>query len=110
MDAAGNASSVHAAGRRARDIAERGRAAVAALVGVRPEQVIFTSGGTEANAQVIANAIHGGARRLIVSAAEHPCVAKAADASGAAVETWPINRDGVVELAWLEERLARWDA
>jgi len=77
---------------------------------VKPEQVIFTSGGTEANAQAIANAVRSGARRLIVSAAEHPCILKAADASGVVVETWPINRDGVVEVAWLEERLARWDA
>jgi cysteine desulfurase len=110
MDVGGNASSVHAAGRRARDLAERGRAAVAALVGVRPEQVIFTSGGTEANAQAIANAVRCGSRRLIVSAAEHPCITKAADACGAAVETWPVNADGVVELGWLEERLSRWDA
>jgi cysteine desulfurase len=110
MDVAGNASSVHAAGRKARDIAERGRAAVAGLLGVRPEQVIFTSGGTEANAQAVANAVRAGSRRLIVSAAEHPCILKAADAAGVAVESWPINPDGVAELAWLDERLARWDA
>lgn len=106
----GNPSAVHAAGRRARAVVEAGRSAVAALVGVAPEQVVFTSGGTEANIQAVASGVAAGSRRLIVSAAEHPCVVKAAGRSGAAMEVWPLTRDGVVDFGWLDARLARWDA
>src|SRR3546814_10515488 len=49
LSAWGNPSSVHGYGRAARQIVERARAEVAALVGAEPRQVVFTSGGTEAN-------------------------------------------------------------
>ena len=110
MGNVGNASSAHAAGRRARETAETAREAVGALVGARAADVVFTSGGTEANAQAVLSAVRAGSRRLILSAAEHPCVVRTAEASGAAVEVWPINGDGLVELDWLQARLARWDA
>ena len=65
----GNPSSVHAAGRAARAIVEKAREQVAALVGARPADVIFTSGGTEANALAIESAVLGaGCRRLIIGA------------------------------------------
>ncbi|MEK6608411.1 MAG: aminotransferase class V-fold PLP-dependent enzyme, partial [Myxococcota bacterium] len=48
-DAFGNPSSIHAAGRRARELVEQARAEVAALVGATPDEIVFTSGGTEAN-------------------------------------------------------------
>ena len=110
MGCVGNASSAHAAGRKARESAESAREAVAALVGARPQDVIFTSGGTEANAQAVLSAVRAGARRLILSGAEHPCVVRTAESSGAAVEVWPLNRQGQVELGWLADRLARWDS
>ncbi len=53
LDLTGNASSVHAEGRAARRVIEEAREEVAQLVGARPEQVIFTSGGTEANNMVL---------------------------------------------------------
>ncbi|HEX6144564.1 MAG TPA: aminotransferase class V-fold PLP-dependent enzyme, partial [Geminicoccaceae bacterium] len=49
----GNPSSVHRAGRRARRLIEESRAAVAALVGAAPADLIFTSGGSEANNQAL---------------------------------------------------------
>src|SRR5689334_12940204 len=73
----GNPSSVHAAGRAVRAVIEDARSKVAALVGARAQDVIFTSGGSEANALALRGAVEGsletGARltRLFVSAIEH---------------------------------------
>lgn len=102
----GNPSAVHAAGRRARARVETARAQVAELVGADPTSVIFSSGGTESNAQAVVSAIAGGCERLIVSATEHPCVAEAATASGKPVKMLPVDRDGVVDLKKLESLLA----
>ena len=103
----GNPSAVHAAGRRTRARIETARAQVADLVGADPTAVIFSSGGTESNAQAIASALAAGCERLIVSATEHPCVAEAAMVSGAPVEVMPVDANGVVDLDWLAQALAR---
>ena len=103
----GNPSAVHAAGRRARARIETARAQVADLVGADPTSVVFSSGGTESNAQAILSALAAGCERLIVGATEHPCVAEAAAVSGKPVETIPVDADGIVDLAWLAEALAR---
>ena len=103
----GNPSAVHAAGRRARARVETARGQVADLVGADPTAIVFTSGGTEANAQAIISALAAGCERLIVSATEPPCVAEAALASGKPVEVLPVGGDGVVDLDWLAEALAR---
>ena len=105
----GNASSVHGAGRAARAIIERARERVAALAGSRPENVIFTSGGTEANALALWGAVHGAVdaearlTRLFVSAIEHESVrANAASiaerVAGVRLETIPVTADGVADL------------
>ena len=98
LTAVGNPSSVHGFGRAARARLETAREQVAALVGARPAQLMFTSGGTEAN-----NLALTGARRerVLVSAIEHDSVLKAA-----AAETIPVDRRGVVDLAALERLLA----
>jgi len=103
----GNPSAVHAAGRRARARVETARAQVADLVGADPTAVVFSSGGTESNAQGVMSALAAGCERLIVGATEHPCVTEAAIASGAPVEVLPVDADGVVDLAWLDEALKR---
>jgi cysteine desulfurase len=102
----GNPSAVHAAGRRARARIETARAQVADLVGADPTAVVFSSGGTESNAQAIVSAIAAGCERLIVSATEHPCVAEAATASAKPVKMLPVDRDGVVDLKKLAQLLA----
>jgi cysteine desulfurase len=107
---AGNPSSVHASGRAARAMVEQARTEIAALVGGPASTVVFTSGGTEANALAIESAVATGSRRLIVSAIEHDSVLESAKASGAAVEFLPVNADGLADLAWLGDRLSRWDA
>jgi cysteine desulfurase len=109
IQAGGNPSSVHAAGRVARALVEDARGAVAALVGAPASTVVFVSGGTEANALAIGSARAAGSRRLIVSAIEHDSVLETARQSGAEVEVLPVDRDGLADLGWLENRLSRWD-
>ena len=103
----GNPSAVHAAGRRARARVETARAQVAGLVGADATAVVFSSGGTESNAQAIVSALAAGCERLIVSATEHPCVAEAAAVSGRSIEVLPVDANGVVDLDWLAQALAR---
>lgn len=79
-----NASSMHEAGRRARARVESARAAVALLVGAGadPEQIIFTSGGSESNNTVFSTMFHlgrkGPRKGIVTTAIEHPCVLNAA--------------------------------
>ena len=71
-EAFGNPSSLHAAGRAARDLVERARREVAQLVGALAEEVVFTSGGTESDQMAIPRSGH-----VVVSAVEHPAVMSA---------------------------------
>ncbi|MCO6417642.1 aminotransferase class V-fold PLP-dependent enzyme [Siccirubricoccus sp. KC 17139] len=100
LEAGGNPSSVHAAGRGARRLLEAAREAVAARFAPGFE-VVFTAGGTEANAL----AIHGlgQGRRVLVGATEHPAVLAAA---GPAATVLPVLADGTLDLAALEAVLA----
>lgn len=86
VDFPGNPSSVHGWGRRARDAVERARAAVAELLGVTSEEIVFTSGGTEGDNLAIRGlwdvARSRGRRHLIASPLEHPAVRGAIDAIG----------------------------
>jgi cysteine desulfurase len=102
LDAAGNASSVHGEGRRARRIVDDARERVARAVGAIAPMVVFTSGGSEANNLAVKGAP---VERLIVSAIEHPSVIEAARASGKPVELIPVDGNGVVDLAALERLL-----
>ncbi len=109
LQAGGNPSSVHASGRAARRRLETARTAVAALIGGSSERLVLTSGGTEANALAIRSAAASGDHgRLLIGATEHDAVANGARAVGLPVETWPVDTNGVAELCWLAERLARW--
>lgn len=116
MDAAlaagGNPSSVHAEGRAARRLVETARAQIAALVNAKTAEVIFTSGGSEANALALRGAIRAnGIKRLFVGATEHDSVLAVADdlaGEGAvAVQRLPVDRDGRIDLTALENLLAQ---
>ncbi len=74
----GNASSVHSAGHRASSVVAQARAGIAAAFGARPSEVVFSSGGTEANnLAVIGLALaNPRGRHLVTSAIEHPSVAE----------------------------------
>ena len=109
-DRFGNASSRHEFGTLARKAVNQAREQVAALVGVQPVQVVFTSGGTEAN-----NAFIKGAAgmlkpaQIVVSAIEHPCVAKPAQEltrAGWKLRKLAVDSDGAIDLADLNLALA----
>ena len=81
----GNASSVHGFGQQARKLVEEARVKVAALIGARPEEIVFTSGATESNNTVIkgaAEALKAHGERIVITAIEHPCVMEAARTMG----------------------------
>jgi len=101
-DAVGNPSSVHAEGRRVRAIVETAREQVAALVGAKPSEVVFTSGATEANNWALA----AGWKSICVSAIEHDSVLAPARACGAKVIALPASGDGIVALSAVTDALA----
>lgn len=95
----GNPSSPHRAGRLARALLESAREQVAGLFGGEADELVFTSGGTEANAQ----AVHAVARRFLVGASEHECIHAALPGAGSI----PVQADGRVRLDRLEQMLAQ---
>lgn len=103
----GNPSSVHAEGRAARAAVEEARAKVAALVGARPEDVIFTSGGTEANALALAAPAGEDAWHLYLSAIEHPSVLAGGRFHPETTTVFPVTPDGVADLAALAAKLEK---
>src|SRR5918997_4737212 len=100
----GNASSVHFYGQEARTAVDRARREVAALVGARPNEVVFLSGGTEANNLAVRGALEAAAahgRHLITSQIEHSSVRGLCDAlekRGWEVTRLPVYADGVVRV------------
>jgi cysteine desulfurase len=107
LEVGGNPSSVHAAGRAARALIETARAQVAALVGVVPGSVTFTSGGTESNALAIESAVTAGYDRILLGATEHGAVAENVRAAGVPVAVWPVDANGVADLDWLATELGK---
>ena len=98
----GNASSVHGFGQQARAAVDRARREVAALIGAKQNEIVFTSGGTEANNLAIrglceAAAAHG--RHIITSAIEHPSVAGPCaelEMCGWEVTRLPVYQNGII--------------
>ncbi len=107
----GNPSSVHGFGQQARAAVDRARREVAALINARPNEVIFTSGGTEANNLAIrgvceASSAHG--RHIITSTIEHPSVrgvCAALEKQGWEVTRLPVYQNGVVRVEDVREAL-----
>ncbi len=99
MALAGNPSSIHRAGRAARQLLEQARGTVAQAVGVAPADLVFCSGGTEANAWAIAALSPG--RRVLLGATEHDAVRAAASHA----DMLPVFADGTLDLAALETAL-----
>src|SRR5262252_3073373 len=76
-DQFGNASSIHQFGQEARSAVDKARRSVASLINARPNEIVFTSGGTEANnlaIRGICEAAPANGRHVITSAIEHPSV------------------------------------
>ena len=99
----GNPSSTHAFGRTTKDAVETARRQVAELIGARPEEILFTSGGSESNNTVIAGvarSLRGRGRHLITSAVEHPAVlepCRALEDEGFEITVLPVDGKGRVD-------------
>src|SRR5215203_1067095 len=95
---AGNPSSVHAEGRQARKLVEEARAAIAGAVGASPRNLVFTSGGTEANVLALTPGLRRGsgqaAERLLASAVEHASVLSGGRFPADAVARIGVSRAG----------------
>ncbi|WP_273651922.1 cysteine desulfurase family protein [Cellulomonas fimi] len=111
----GNPSSLHAAGRAARRVVEEARETAAAALGARPSEVVWTSGGTEADNLAVKGLFWArrtqdpSRRRILVSAVEHHAVLDPAfwmaEHAGAELVLLPVDADGVVDVAALREEL-----
>ena len=106
----GNPSSPHSAGRAARAVVEEAREKIATLVGAKPDQLVFTSGATEACALALFGAVEGSLEgedsritRLFVLSIEHKAVLKSAERLAerfpwVRVTVLPVTADGVIDL------------
>jgi cysteine desulfurase len=113
----GNASSLHATGRRARRVVEESRETVAAALGARPSEVVFTSGGTEADNLAVKGlywsrvAADSRRRRVLVSAVEHHAVLDPAvwlaEHDDAVLEVLAVDASGRIAPAVLAEAIER---
>ncbi|GAB2834309.1 cysteine desulfurase family protein [Actinoallomurus bryophytorum] len=117
MARVGNPSSLHASGRRARRVVEESREIIAEAMGARPSEVVFTSGGTEADNLAVKGIFWArrdagpGRTRVLVSAVEHHAVLDSADLlaerEGATVERLPVDEHGRVLPATLRAAVER---
>jgi cysteine desulfurase len=105
----GNPSSVHAEGRQARRLVEAARAAISGAIGSPARNVVFTSGGTEANALALTPALRRGpgpgVERLLVSAVEHASVLSGGRFPAAAIRSIGVTHSGVLDLEQLRAAL-----
>jgi cysteine desulfurase len=109
----GNASSIHTPGQRARAAVETAREQVAALVNARPQEIVFTSGGTESDNHAIFGVTQAllpvrPGTHIITTAIEHEAVLNACQAletQGVAVTYLPVNREGLIDLDELRRAL-----
>jgi cysteine desulfurase len=104
IDVFGDPLSIHGPGREARRVLEDARAQVARAIGGQPDELVFTSGGTESVALAIWGAVRAVrelGRRIVVSAVEHPAVGGVChvlESDGFEVELVPVDADGRVDL------------
>lgn len=97
LEGIGNPASSHSLGRRARKHLEDARERIAARLGAQPDEVIFTSGATEANNLAIFG-LAGRAKRVIASPMEHPCAIEPVKKLAVEVAWMKVSREGVVQL------------
>ena len=113
----GNPSSLHASGRKARRVVEESRETIAQALNCRPGEVVYTSGGTEADNLALKGIYwsrHRGddrRRRILVTAVEHHAVLDPLDwlgeSEGAELELVPVDRDGRLDVAALRDSVER---
>lgn len=98
----GNPSSLHSAGALGRDILESARRSVGTLLHATPQEIIFTSGGTESNNSVLHTFSNS---PILVSKIEHPSVLRPAESYGAPCIKIPVDEQGIIDLDFLESTL-----
>lgn len=107
----GNPSSLHSKGNEAHDALEKARTALAAAIGAQPDEVIFTSSGTESNNLALKGYAFANRRRgmhIIVSSIEHDCVLNSCrwlETQGFMVSYLPVRADGILDLELFEKSL-----
>src|ERR1051325_1960970 len=107
----GNAASIHTVGQRARSAVETARDQVAALLGARSQEIVFTSGGTESDNHAIFGIVRsapGATKHVITTNIEHEAVlntCQALEKDGVAVTYLPVNSDGVITVNQVEEAI-----
>ena len=107
----GNASSLHSFGREAREALEESRVTVAGVLKAKPDEIIFTSGGTESDNLAIKGIAHryqDKGKHIITTSIEHPAVlevCRALTKAGFQVTYLPVNKEGLVELSSLESAI-----
>jgi len=111
VDEFGNASTLYSLGREARKAMESARQNVASIIGAKPEEIIFTSGGTESDNIAIkgtAYRLKDKGNHIITSAIEHPAVeetCKYLEKNGFEVTYLPVYEEGIVRVSDLEEAI-----
>lgn len=104
MQEGGNPSSVHAYGRKAKARLEGARAAITSALNCRPQMVIFTSGGTEANNMAVLSCNR---TRLITTNAEHDSLRSIADRFEGQVDIIPVDENGIIDFDVLKGALSK---
>ncbi len=110
-DIAGNSSSLHADGQRAKQALDAARESVAEALGATPREILFTGGGTEGDNLAIlgvTEALKQRGHHIITSAIEHPAVLRTCEwleTRGLEVTYLPVDADGIVDLATLRASL-----
>ena len=110
-DKFGNASSLHGFGREAKEALEESRDKVARLLNADPEEIVFTSGGTESDniaLRGIAYKNRDSGRHIITSQIEHPAIletCRSLEQEGFSVTYLPVNREGLVDISELERAI-----
>jgi len=109
----GNAASIHTFGQKARAAVETARESVAALIGARPQEIVFTSGGTESDNHAIfgiVEAAGGHDKHVITTAIEHEAVlntCQALEKQGVSVTYLSVDREGRIDLEALRRAISR---
>lgn len=109
-----NASSVHSEGRNAHKIVDKARTQLAKAIGVKGNQIVFTSGASEAATHALSPIIRAGGievevSKLYVAATEHPCILSGGRFNKKDIVVLPVLDTGLLDLAALEETLAAHD-
>lgn len=113
VTAVGNPHSEHVAGRRMATIVDTARAQIARLIGARAEEIVFTSGATEANNLAVQGVMRSAQRRgdhVVTCAIEHKCVLETVAhlrGLGCLVDVLPVSRDGVVDVDAVANAIGR---